>query len=220
MFNMYKVTMTQEDAEFNCDVVEKIHELKLPDNCLQLIKELRKNKLSESAKIVADSGAKLMSAIHQISSGTYIETKTEFTDPTIRNVISNFKADYIKRTFDGKLAIFYVYIAEGILLRNYFKNHTDNPEEFNKSKDKVFICQIQSGKEGINLSTADHLIFYNIAYSAVAYWQGRARTQSLNGGDKLCHWLFSDKGIEKKIFNVVATKKSFTTRHFNINDYE
>jgi hypothetical protein len=219
-FDLFKVSMTQADANFNCDVVEKIHTLRLPDVCRDLIKELRKNKLAESRKLITDTGAKLMSAVHQISSGTYIDSDFENKMPDRRHILSDYKVEYIKSCFEGKLAIFYVYIAEGELLKKSFPDCTDNPEEFNRSTNKTFICQIQSGKEGINLATADHLIFFNISYSAVAYWQGRARTQSHGGGQRSVHWIFSDVGIENKIYRIVQGKKNFTKRHFNERDFD
>jgi hypothetical protein len=38
--------------------------------------------------------------------------------------------------------------------------------------------QIVAGREGVNLSTADALVFYNIDFSATSYWQARARLQT------------------------------------------
>lgn len=215
MFQPYKVTMTQKDAGFNGTVKEKIHLIPLPDQCKSLVKELRKDGLSKSKSIITDTAAKLMSSIHQICSGTFIDSEYN------RKVISTYKVDYIKNNFSGKIVIFYVYIAEGDLLKKVLNNQwTDIPEDFNSGKKQYFIKQVISGKEGINLSTADHLIFFNISFSAVAYWQGRARSQSIHGGDKLVHWLFSDVGIEQKIYKTVCGKKNFTKRHFNERDYD
>lgn len=214
-FNLYKVTMTQKDAGFNGSVVESVHVLKMPEECKQLIRTLRKDKLSKPARIVTDTATKLMQSIHQISSGTYINSEQK------RVVLSTYKMDYIKNQFKGRTAIFYAYIAEGEMLKEGFKGKwTDKPEDFNSGKYQYFIKQIHSGKEGINLSTADNLIFFNIVFSAVAYWQGRARSQSISGGDKKVHWLFSDCGIEQKIYRTVIGKKNFTTKHFNERDYD
>lgn len=212
-FNKYKVTVTQKEAGFNGVIDEQIHTILLPKQCREVLKQIKKDKLSERLKIVADSGSKLMRTIHQISSGTFINSEGD------RIVLSDFKVKYIQKHFTGKIAIFYVYIAEGDMLKEAFPNWTADPEEFNSSKNRPFICQIQSGQEGVNLKTADHLIFFNISFSATSYWQGRARSQSRTGGDKLVHWLFSDVGMEKRVYEVVQGKKNFTSRHFNERDY-
>ncbi len=151
---------------------------------------------------------------HQLSSGTVLD------DDNTPWLLNSFKLDYIRTTFKGKkIAIFYCYVAEGTMLKKLFRNWTASPEEFNESKDKVFICQVASGREGINLSTADELIFFNISYSAVSYWQARARSQSQKGGDKRVNWIFSHipgkETIEQKIYKVVQSKKNFTLSHFN-----
>ncbi len=87
---------------------------------------------------------------------------------------------------------------------------TTDPQEFAGSDSKWFLSQIQSGREGINLSTADALIMLNIDFSAVSYWQARARMQNKDREDasKVC-WLFADGGIEEKIYKAV-----------NVNPYQ
>src|SRR5690606_14669059 len=157
----FSVTLTRKEAGFKGRVIDRLHIIDLPDECRELIRTLNKKRLDLKRNIIADTASKLMQSVHQISSGTYID------DDGNRKVISKFKVDYIKKRFAGrKIAIFYVYVAEGDMLKKAFKNWTDVPDEFNKSKNKTFICQIVSGKEGTNLSTADDLIFFNIAYSS------------------------------------------------------
>jgi len=74
---------------------------------------------------------------------------------------------------------------------------------------------VQSGREGINLSSADCLIMYNIDFSAVSYWQARARLQTKDRKeDAIVYWLFFAGGIEEKIYKVVEGKKDFTLVHY------
>jgi hypothetical protein len=210
----FQVSFSQQEAGFNGIVREKFHYLPMPEVCRQLIRKLRRQQLSLFHNIVADSAAKLMMAIHQISSGTYIDADGE------RHILSDYKIKYIKRRFAGKkIAIYYVFIAEGEMLKKAFKNWTDSPEEFNKSKDKVFICQIVAGREGVNLSTADDLIFFNISFSAVSYWQGRARTQTIDGGDRWIHWIMSKEGIEGDVYDAVRLKQNYTKQYFDARKY-
>lgn len=215
-FNPYKVIMTQENAGFKGKIIEMTHLIEMPTTIELMLSVLKKDRILDTGKInvVADTGAKMMSAFHQLSSGTIIQSDG------VPVTVSNFKVRFIDEHWpDHKKAIFYVYKQEGELLKKSYKNWTTNYKEFNESKDKVFISQVVSGREGIDLRTADVLIFFNISYSAVSYWQARARSQSKDGGNKEVHWLFSNipggkKTIEQKIFEVVQSKKNFTTKHF------
>lgn len=97
---------------------------------------------------------------------------------------------------------------------------TEDPEEFNGRNDKVFVSQIISGREGVNLSTADALVFYNIDFSALSYWQARARMQSKERvKEAIVYWVFSEGGIEEKIYKQVIEKKDYTLAHF-LKDYQ
>jgi SNF2 family DNA or RNA helicase len=91
----------------------------------------------------------------------------------------------------------------------------DDPQAFNEAESGVFISQIVSGREGINLSTADALVFYNIDFSATSYWQSRARIQTKNRTkDAQIYWIFAEGGIEDKIYKAVMDKKDYTLSHF------
>ena len=130
------------------------------------------------------------------------------------------KATFIKKHFEGKkIAVFYKYRGEELLIKKHFTNTTSSPEEFNASSDLVFVSQVQSGREGTNLSSADCLIMFNIDFSAVSYWQSRARLQTK---DRIktaeVYWIFSHNGIEHKIYNVVLNKRDYTTHYFR-KDY-
>jgi hypothetical protein len=93
--------------------------------------------------------------------------------------------------------------------------YTESPEEFEANTNKVFISQIQSGREGINLSSADCLVMYNIDFSAVSYWQVRARLQSKNRTkEAIVHWIFAKDGIEPNIYKAVSNKKDYTLNYF------
>jgi len=74
--------------------------------------------------------------------------------------------------------------------------------------------QIVSGREGINLSKADVLVYYNIDFSAVSYWQSRARLQTINRDKIDIYWIFSKNGIEEHIYKSVCKKKNFTLQTF------
>jgi len=65
--------------------------------------------------VVADTAVKEMQKVHQICSGT---VKTEDGNAII---FDDTKSRFIKERFKGqKIAIFYKYIAEGLLLKSLF----------------------------------------------------------------------------------------------------
>ena len=166
----------------------------------------------EGKVILGDTAVKEMQKVHQLCGGT---VKVEEGEAI---VIDMSKAEYIKEHFAGKkVAIFYKYVAEMAALKWVFNGRIiTDPMEFNKAgNDVVFISQIQSGREGINLSTADCLIMYNIDFSAVSYWQARARLQTKDRVEAaIVYWLFFAGGIENKIHQMVMNKKDYTLNHY------
>jgi len=114
-----------------------------------------------------------------------------------------------------KIAIFYIFKEEFNLLKKIFTNFTESPEEFNQSNDKVFLGQVRSSREGVNLSTADCLIYYNIEFSALSYIQGKDRmTSKERTKENDVYFIFSKGGIEKEIYKRVSNKLDFTNSYF------
>lgn len=208
------LTYTQQDAGFESLVEEEILHIPMSDKKKWAIDRIIKDKLFKTKDgdvILADTAVKEMQKVHQICGGT---VKTEDGKALI---FDDTKARFIKERFKGqKIAIFYKYIAEGMLLRTMFNNIYEDPQEFNDAgPESVFLSQVQSGREGINLSTADALVMYNIDFSAVSYWQSRARMQTKDRiqASKV-YWIFTTGGIEDRIFNMVQNKKDFTLSHY------
>ena len=153
-----------------------------------------------------------MNKLHQIYSGTVIDESGDGV------AFDNTKIKLIQDLFrNKKIAIFYKFKAEEsqlIWAYGYDKLTTD-PEVFNQSTDKVFISQIQSGREGINLSTADALVMLNIDFSAVSYIQARNRLMSKERTSPAkVYWIFAEGGIEQEIYAKVQDKQDFTLSYF------
>lgn len=206
---------TQEEAGFKAPVEESIIKIPMASNIAWAIKTLKRDKIFTTRGgevVLGDTAVKEMNKIHQLCSGT---VKSEDGNAII---IDYTKAKYIQDNFKGrKVAIFYKYVAEEMQLRVHFNGRLfTDPMEFNKAgKDAVFISQVQSGREGINISTADCIIMYNIDFSAVSYWQARARLQlKERTAPAYVYWLFTDGGIEEEIYKVVQLKKDFTLSHY------
>ena len=206
------LTYTQEQAGFKVKVTEKVLRVQLPDSLHKIIKTLNKNKIyvDNGFEIVADTAVKLMQKTHQLCSGTVI-------DENDYNIVSDYKAKFIKDNFKGqKLAIFYKFKSEGEMLKNVFPNFSEVAEEFQEGDRDVFLGQFLSAREGIRLDKADAIIFLNIDHAFLSYEQAKNRIASFERKESaILYWLFSDKGIEWRIYNQVNAKKNYTISHFN-----
>lgn len=215
------LSFTQDQAGFTSIIDEEIHYVTMDHTTYSFADKLKRDKIAINADghvVKADTAVKLMSKLHQIYSGTVIIDEPE------RNAkcFDYRKAEYIKDKFEGqKIAIYYKFIAEyHAILWVFGKRICLDPIEFeNVDNTKVFCSQIVSGREGINISSADALIFYNIDFSALSYWQSRARIQTKDRiKESKIHWIFSLNGIEDKIYKAVMDKKDYTLTHFK-KDY-
>ncbi len=214
------ISYTQEEAGFSQEVKEEIIKIRMAPGTYKLAEYLKSKRVyvgKDGQEVLADTEVKLMNKLHQIYSGSVIDELKNAT------CFDHSKAAFIKQHFAGKkIGIFYKFTAEKLMLVWAFGNDrlTENPQEFNTREDLTFISQIQSGREGVNLKTADCLVFFNIDYSAVSYWQARARLQDKNRiKEAIIYWIFSENGIEEKIYKAVLDKKDYTLSHFK-KDYQ
>lgn len=214
------ISYTQEEAGFEQPVKEVVLKVRMAEGTYRLADYLRRKKIyigRGGEEILADTAVKLMQKTHQIFSGTVIDEKKD------GHCFDHTKAKFIKERFSGqKIAIFYKFRAEYFMLVGTFgiDRMTEDPAVFNERSDLIFTSQIQSGREGINLSTADALVFLNIDFSAVSYWQARARLQDKNRTkEAVIYWVFAENGIEEKIYNAVQDKRDYTLGYFK-KDYQ
>ena len=212
------ISFSQLDAGFDSHVEEDVLYVSMKEQTKRGIEMLMKNKVLKTSQgiVLADTAVKLMNKVHQMCSGTVIIDQP--IDDADRFAFDSTKADMIKDIFKGKkIAIFYKFQAELNMLQVAFAGRlVETPEEFNSTgPEKVFVSQIQSGREGINLSSADALVMYNIDFSAVSYWQARARMQTKERKEPAkVYWIFSEGGIETKIYEAVSKKKDYTLTYF------
>jgi hypothetical protein len=206
------LTYTQEQAGFTTSINEMVLECEMKPITHAIIKKLHKDLVvisKDGKEIIADTGVKLQQKTHQLFSGTI-----KFEDGSYR-VIDTSKAEFIKEKFKGyKIGIFYKFVAELEMLKSVFKETlTTDLDEFN-STDKNIALQIVSGREGISLSKADYLVFLNIDFSAVSYFQARDRLTTMQRKENTIFWIFSKGGIEEKIYKAVQNKKDYTNDTF------
>jgi hypothetical protein len=209
------LAFTQEEAGFTELVKENVLYVKMEETTYKFAERLRIDKVitnKEGKSVLGDTAVKLMNKLHQIYSGSVIVDNPE----RYGHVIDYTKAEFIKQHFAGKkIAIFYKFQAEKMAIKWIMGKCYEDPTEFNNANDGCFISQIVSGREGVNLSTADALVFYNIDFSATSYWQSRARIQTKDRTKEAqIYWIFSEGGIEDKIYKAVMDKKDYTLQYF------
>lgn len=207
------ITYSQEEAGFEKTIEEEVLYCVM-DSKISVLREVLKRDLVYESKdgwqLVADTAVRLQQLDHQISSGTVIDYEDN------KHILDTSKADFIKNYFNGKkIVIFYKFRAEFDLLKQVFDNWTDIPEVFQVKHDSTFLGQFQSAREGIRLDTADALIFYNIDFSALSYFQSKDRIVSFERKkDAKLYWIFSVGGIEKNIYKAVTSKKDYTLNYY------
>ena len=206
----YMISYTQVQAGFESEIEEEILTVRV--NTVDLCKQLKRDlviEMDNDEVILADTGVKLMSKLHQMYSGTvkYESGNSEVLDTS--------KADFIKWKFEGKkIGIFYKFKAELDALKQVFGDDLCTDLETFDSTDKHIALQIVSGREGISLRNADFIVFYNIDFSATSYWQARDRMTTKDRKYNKVYWIFAEGGIEKKVYRSVINKKDYTLKHF------
>lgn len=208
----YMINLTQEDAGFTTSVNENVLFCKMEDRTYGMIERLKKDKVIQGKDevILADTMVKELNKVHQLYSGT---VKFESGEAM---VLDYSKGYFIKEKFKGKkIAIFYKFKAEYVLLKYVFGDLlTNDLSEFDNTNKNIAL-QIVSGREGISLKNAEYLVYLNIDFSATSYWQSRDRLTTMDRKDNNVYWVFSEGGIESKIYKTVLQKKDYTTYHYN-----
>ena len=210
--NHLTLSFTQQQAGFTTSVnVKKLYHT-MGDDVNRLITKLRDDNIlrgDDGRVIIADSGAKMMSKVHQLSSGT---CKTDCGDSII---FDYSKAEFIRDHFIGhKLAIFYYFQAELDILKHVFGDTlTTDLEEFN-STSKHFAVQQARGAKGISLKMADKLVFYNFGFSNEKYIQAIDRLTTMDRLSNDVYFIINPKGIDNYVFNSLEAKKDYILSAF------
>lgn len=164
----YMITFTQQQAGFSTEVKEHILKVKMLNSTYKIADKLTADRIVNGQKetVLADTPVKLLTKLHQIYSGT-----VKFESGTSA-ILDLSKAKFIKEKFkNNKIAIFYKFKEEYYALKQIFGDMLTNDLSIFDNSDKHIALQIVSGREGISLKNADYLVYYNIDFSAVSYWQ-------------------------------------------------
>jgi hypothetical protein len=207
----YFIRFTQKEAGFSTNVIEEIIEIEMKPTTYKIANSLKKDNLFEGNDdlIIADSGAKLLSKLTQIYSGTVIlESGNSIT-------LDNSKLLAINDKFkNNKIAIFYKFQQELEMIKDFYKNNICFDLETFDNSNKNIALQIISGREGISLKNADYLIYLTPDFSATSYWQSRDRLTTMDRKENKVFWIFAKGGIEKHIYKSIMNKKNYTLSQF------
>lgn len=206
------VSLSQKQAGFNQEITEKVIRIPMPERLYNIYREIDKEGvyIADKWAIAISGAADKINKLSQICGGAII------ADNGLQ-ILSKSKALAIKEKFKGrKYAIFYKYQGERHILERVFDGEfTTDPQEFQNTDVKIFLGQIRSIREGVDLKAADCLVFHNIDFSATSYYQARARLQTKDREKPaLVYWMFYDKGIENHVYKAVHKKKNFTWAYY------
>jgi hypothetical protein len=220
LISPFTLSFTQKDANFLVTLHEHFCEVPMASICKTIADRLMSDGVvqGKTGTISAENPAALLQKVHQIHSGSIILDEVE-GEPRQSVMLSDAKARYIAETWPTeKLVIFYVFKHELQVILSVLGDRVTTDLETFQTTDKSIALQVVSGREGLNLSVGELIIFYNIQHSATSYYQARDRLTTSTRRESHIYWLFSIGGIEEKIYKVVMGKKSYTSSHFK-KDY-
>ena len=207
----YMISFTQEEAGFSTEVKETILYVDMLPITYKITAKLKKYLVFEGKEdlIIADTGAKLMSKLHQLYSGTVILESGKSL------IIDKSKLAFIEEKFkNNKIGIFYKFQAEKDMIADFYKDKVCFDLETFDTTDKNIALQIVSGREGISLKNADYLVYLTPDYSATSYWQSRDRLTTMDRKENNVFWIFAKGGIESYIYKSIMNKKNYTLSQF------
>ena len=86
-------------------------------------------------------------------------------------------------------------------------------EKFKTKKNcSVFLCSGKIGGEGLNLTEANHAIFFNAWWNPSNNNQARDRIVRIGQSkEAFIHYIYTQDTIESKILDILKTKKDITS---------
>lgn len=197
------ITKTRAELGFVHEPEDVLHYVELCPEVKDIYNKLRNPKLRIAeleghGLLVADTSSKLRAYLHMLEGGVIKLDEKYIVLPF------NEKVDYIKKTFGdtADMVIMYQYIAEGIKLRQQFKN--------------ALILQGTSYAEGVDLHKYKHLIIYSQDFSTGRHTQRRARQANMNRSEPIqVHFILVKGAISARVYQTVSVnKKNFVDTVF------
>ena len=189
----FVVTMTQEDAGIVGEAVDQLHVVKLLPETKALIKQVRDGVLEvHGREILFESIISERLAIHQLEYGG-LKIGDDYWQTEHDEV-----ADYIIETFGDhdKLALMCHYVSTRMVFERKFK--------------KAKLLSSNAHAEGVSLADYTHFVVAGTDFSGAKHAQRRERgINMMKRGDSIVHFIVTDGGISREVFNRVTEKKDF-----------
>lgn len=133
-------------------------------------------------------------------------------------VFLSYKKAEALRSLEGYTIIFYKFIAElDILKTTLGVELTTNVAEYQSGSYKYIALQYLSGREGINLSIADNIVYYNLDFSYTSYSQSLERAScKLKDSVNVYYIFYENIAFERRILDTLKDKKNFNLRTFKM----
>lgn len=133
-------------------------------------------------------------------------------------VFLSYKKAEALRSLEGYTIIFYKFIAELYILKTTLGAElTTNVSEFQSGSYKYIALQYLSGREGINLSIANNIVYYNLDFSYTSYSQSLERAScKLKDSVNVYYIFYENIAFERRILDTLKDKKNFNLRTFKM----
>lgn len=214
----YIVRITRDEAGLETEVSENIVYIDTPISLDRLAKQLIDERTirGKTGLIETESPASLANKCHQIYNGSVIIETYEGKADTI--ILSDYKAKAIQEYFKGeKIAIMYYFKADlDILLDVFGDSITICMEEFSTTDKSIAIQQRTT--EGMNLSKASAIAFYNLGFSGKDFLQSIDRLTVKGREDNNVYFFIEKGGVTGRVLKTVRNKGSYNSRLF-MNDF-
>lgn len=219
----FRHTLTQIEVGFKTKVKERILRVLMTKKTVRAYKYMLSHGCllyanDENKYVLVDTAVAKKIKAHQIVGGGIIQQdKTTITWD--RSKIVAILNDMLGREYI-KSAIYYKYIFEKEIIETELRKRNipiyDCDVEFNENTHGVFVKQIISGREGINISSSNVIYMYNIDFAYLSYCQVKDRILTLYKDEPSeIVWVFSQTGFEETIYDTVVREKTdFTARHY------
>ena len=207
------VAKNEELPRFN----RVIHEVQLSPTGQRLYNELQQDSIAEfeDEAMVSDSPFSLITRLHQLASGIFVDDETDnhkFVDSAkikaaIALIDTHKEPAVVFCKYLDDMNRLYKLLRHNYTVKRIYGAHKDNP----KSKWDVMLVQIQSGGMSIDLTRARHMYFISLPYSYIQYYQAIKRCHRPPQDKPVTAWIIEAKTtIDKEIRDVIQRKSSVT----------
>lgn len=192
----YTVTITRADGGHIHEATDKLVAIPLNKQQMKFYKKLENDRVYPKFDILADTPAKLLQKLHQISGGFVKNEEGE-----IHTFKNNLKLKWLHENIDPENTMIVAnYIAEQKELAKHFPN----------------TGSITKNCEGVDFSKFKVMVIYSMGFSSATYQQIIARQMNISRQEPI-EIIYLTSGIDQYVYAAVSAKKNFTSVWYKNN---